>query len=376
MAIETRHLAAPSLESASSGTPAAAKAQSIFTPRFGGRDRMFFTERLALLLETGTPLHGSLEILAAQAGGPPQQEVIEGLAQDVSTGVSFADALRRQPEAFPETYTSLVSAAERGAFLPEVLKRLLEMDENRHELRSTVVGALSYPAFLVVFSAAVVVFVLVVVFPKFWDLFSSIADELPITTLFLMGASEILRQHWLPLLAGGAAAAVVIGRWARGPAGAAVVDRLSYRLPLVRGFAIEYHTIQFLRVMGLSLQNGVPMMEALGSCRSVVKNERFRAFVDRLENHVAEGRGLAVGFQEADFLPPLASQMVATGEETGSLARVMTRVAEFYEREWRKRLSAVTKMIEPAMLLIMGVVVGVIVSSLLLPIFKLSRAVG
>lgn len=344
--------------------------------RFGSRERMFLTERLALLLETGNALHKSLQLVAGQPASAELRRVVEALEADVASGSSFSEALRRQPDAFPETYVSLIAAAERGGFLPEVLARLLEMEEKRYELRATLKGALTYPAFLICFSAAVVVFILAVVFPKFGDLFEMIADELPWTTVVLMAASDTLRSYWAPLGIACATAGAALWRWLRSPTGAEQLDRLSYRLPFVQTLVSELYLVQFLRTMALSLAHGVPMLDALRACHTVVPSLRFRRFISGLEERVTEGQGVAVGFREATFLPPLAGQMVSTGEESGRLALVMERVASFYERQWRKRLETATKLIEPALLLIMGVVVGLIVSSLLLPIFKLSRAVG
>lgn len=343
--------------------------------QFTGRDRMFFTERLALLLETGSPLHAGLEILEKQAARPPAQRMIRRLREDVSEGLSFSQALAKQPEVFSCTYVSLVAAAEGGGFLPEVLQRLREMDEKRQELHSALVAALSYPCFLALFSTAVVIFILTVVFPKFSQLFASIADQLPPTTVFLMATSDLLRQYWAPGLVAIAAAATVLWRWLKRPQGADSVDRLALRLPLIRDILVQLYVVQFMRVMSLSLANGVTMLDALRASREIVRSSVFRAFVSGLEERVTQGGALASGFQEARFLPSLVPQMITTGEETGNLAIVMGRVADFYEREWRKRLAIFSKIAEPAMLLIMGVLVGGIVSSLILPIFKLSRVV-
>ena len=190
-----------------------------------------------------------------------------------------------------------------------------------------------------------------------------------------MATSDLLRHYWPHVLAGLGAAGVAGWRWARRPAGAAQLDSLLLRIPVLRDIAVQFQLVQFLHVMSLSLGNGVPMLEALRSCRGVVSSASFRRFVAGLEVQVSEGRGIGPGFQEAPFLPALVPQMISTGEETGGLALVMGRVADFYERDWRKKLTLVAKIVEPAMLLVMGVVVGLIVSSLLLPIFKLSTAV-
>lgn len=367
MALEASVVETPKTRAAA-GTRKAAK-------RVRAKERMFLVERLALLLETGTPLLDSLELLRQQNRNADLEPILESLEREVKTGISFSDALRAQREAFPESYATLVGAAERGGFLPQVLERLHRLEEHREELRSTLVAALSYPAFLMVFSTAVVIFVLVVVFPKFEALFTSIADQLPVTTRWFLALSHLLRDSWWVVLAAAAGVGFLFFRWFQ-KSGRDTLDRWAYGIPVLRQFAAELHLIQFLRVMSLSLSNGVPLMDALGAARVTLGSPRFRRFVGEIEQGVSEGRGIAQGFQSFPALPPLAGQMIATGEETGNLARVMERVADFYERQWRKRLQTATKLAEPVMLLVIGGVIGLIVGSLLLPIFRLSRIAG
>ena len=339
------------------------------------RDRIFFTERLALLLETGNPLHTSLETLEDQSASPEMRDVIVDLRERVTGGASFSQALSQHPAAFPPAYVNVVAAGEHGGFLFRVLERLRDLDEKRDELRSTLFAAFSYPAFLVVFSIAVVAFVLIVVFPKFSELFQMIWDQLPVTTRFLMVVSAGLRQYWLPVLSGLVAAGVLAWRWARRPQGRETLESIVLRLPVLREIVGLFQLVQFMHILSLALGNGVPMLDALRSCRAIVAGRAFGRFIERLEQGVTEGRGIAFGFQEAEFMPPLVRQMITTGEETGELVRVMERMAAFYEREWKNRLTALAKLIEPVMLVVMGVVVGLIVSSLILPIFKLSTTV-
>lgn len=343
--------------------------------RVRGRPLMFFTERLSLLLEAGIPLHSSLETLERQAESAHVRHMIRDLRVDVSGGRSLSQALARQPETFGSTYVNLVAAGEQGAFLPEVLERLKEMDEKRQELRSTLLSALSYPAFLVFFSTAVVVFVLVVVFPKFADLFESIRDELPLPTRVLMTMSDLLGSYWPAVLGALAGGALLLWYAIRRPEGTALLDRIMLGLPIVRDIVIELNVVQFMRVMSLSLANGVGLLDALRACREIATSPSFRAFIERLEVRVSEGGRIASGLQH-ELLPPLVPEMVSTGEESGNLSLVMGRIADFYEREWRRKLAVVSKVAEPALLLVMGAVVGLLVSSLILPIFKLSRAVG
>ena len=344
-------------------------------PPIGARERMFFTERLALLLDTGTPLHTALQTLARQASHPDLQRLMTELRDAVSGGATFSQALSRHPAVFPATYVNLIGAAEQGGFLPTALDRLRDMEERREELRSTMVSALAYPGVLAFFSVAVVIFVLVVVFPKFDEIFSLIHDQLPITTRWLMATSDVLRGWWLPILIAIAAATHGASSFLSRPEGQAMLDRFMLATPGLRTIVVQLNVVQLLRVMSLSLGNGVPMVEALRSGRESVSSPHFRAFVADLERNVQEGRGLAVGFEREGLMPDLVKQLVATGDESGQLPVVMSRLADFYEREWRRALGVVAKVAEPAMLLFMGCVVGLIVSSLILPIFKLSRAV-
>jgi type II secretory pathway component PulF len=342
----------------------------------GVTDRMFFTEQLSLLLETGTPLHAALQALGKQVDNPSMAKVIDDLLEDVTSGKSFSHALSKHPELFPGTYISLVGAAEEGGFLDKVLLELMNMDEKREELRSTVVSALSYPGFLVGFSIFVVIFVLVVVFPKFADMFSSIADKLPATTIALMSASHFLIQYWIPVTVGSIGALAALVWWLHTAAGQIVLDQFKLKVVGLRDIFLQIYLIQSLRVLGMSMANGVSVRDALASCHEVVSNRVFQKFLTGVENKVNEGEGFAAAFQTADFIPPMVSQMVTTGEETGNLPKVLSRVADYYERELAKKLKAFSRMVEPIMLIVMGGVVGLIVSSLILPIFKLSQAAG
>ncbi len=348
---------------------------SFGTPKISLTQRMVFTERLSLLLETGVSLLEALKAMQQQTEEPLLVSIIGSLIDSISEGKTFAAALEKHPEMFNGTYTSLVFAAEEGGFLPQVLNQLLRMDEKNSQLRGNIVSALSYPAFLIVFSIAVVVFVLVVIFPKFESLFASIHDQLPISTIFLMATSAFVRHYWLFILIGLALLTWVILTWAKSAAGKLAIDHFKMTAPIIKNFYQQIYLSQTLSVLGLSLSNGVPITMALKACQGVVSNLIFVRFLDDIRNHVNEGRGIAIGFNSSPIVPPMVRQMVTTGEQTGNLGMVMSRVADFYERELTKRITIFSKSIEPVMLIVMGVVVGLIVVSLILPIFKLSRAV-
>jgi type II secretory pathway component PulF len=343
--------------------------------RISSDERRFFTEQLTLMLETGANLHQALSLLQEQPQQPAMARIVDGLLEDVAGGLAFSAALSKHPDAFSNTYVNLVAASEGGGFLHEVLAELLKMEEKADELKSTVRSALAYPMFLSVFSLAVIVFVLVVVFPKFSVMFAKIYDQLPATTIFLMYASDFLRGYWMQTIVGLAATTVLAVRWKRSPNGRDTLDRLKLKIPLINGIFVQIYLVQSLRVMSLSLENGVNIIDTLRATRDVSENSVMRKFFVNLEEQVQQGNGIAIGFQNAKLIPVLVQRMVTTGEESGNLPQVLSRLSDYYERELTKRLKALSTMAEPIMLMVMGLIVGVIVSSLILPIFKLSRAV-
>ncbi len=374
MPISTKPQTLPAADTASSSALALPKLQ--LNKKIGDSERKFFTEQMALLLETGTPLQASLQALRKQLDNPAMVELVDELIDDIGQGRQFSVALARRPEVFSTTYTNLVAASEEGGFMHEVLQQLLALDEKREELKKTMVSALSYPVFLMVFALAVVVFVLVVVFPKFADLFSQIADQLPATTKFLMASSHVLKNHWIELSIG---LAVMIGGfkfWAATEQGASKLDWAKLNLPVLRTVYTQMYLVNALRVLSLSLGNGVGMMDSLHASKYVVNNREFQRFIARVETQVETGNGVAAGFRDTSFIPPIVEQMVSTGEETGNLPKVLRRLADYFEGELSSKLQTLSRLAEPVMLLIMGGVVGLIVSSLILPIFKLTRVVG
>ena len=345
-------------------------------PSISNRDRMFFTEQLALLIETGMPVHEALRVLRGQVSNPALATVIDDINEELAGGKAFSQALEKHSSTFSTTYVNLVAASEGGGFMHDVLTQLLRMEEKREELRSTLISAFTYPAFLVSFSILVVIFVLVFVFPKFGDLFLAIKDELPFTTIALLAVSDLLREHWMALTAGLAGLVFMLSRQLRTEAGRRFVDKSKLTVPLMSGIFTRLYLVQSLRVLSLSLANGVTIVDALRACRDVVDNKLFHGLVEHVEITVQRGGTVGEGFADSALIPDLAKQMIATAEEAGNLALVTDRMAQFYQGELNKKLERLSKIIEPVMLLIMGVVVGVIVSSLILPIFKLSHAVG
>lgn len=339
------------------------------------KTRMLFTEQLALLLETGTALAPSLEALKKQSDDALMNRIIDDLINAVSTGQSFSQALSRHPDVFPSTYVNLIAASEHGGFMDRVLAQLLEMDRKREELNSTLIMAFVYPVFLFFFAVVVVIFVLTWVFPRFATMFANMGDKLPFSTKILMTVSDAVIGYWpliILILAGGIFAAV---RWAKTEKGGMWIDGFKIRMPGLSQVYRSLYLIRSLRVLGLSLGNGVNIVDALASCRESVPNRLFRKFLIEVEESVKHGQGIAAGFNRPDLIPPVARQMIETGEASGNLAMIMGRLADDMEANISKKVKILSKIAEPVLLLTMGLVVGFVVSALILPIFKLSGAV-
>jgi type II secretory pathway component PulF len=367
-------VAAPERRASRAGRSALMRSE-LFKRKPGRVERMFLTEQLALLLDTGVSLYAALQIIRRETDNPGLQRLLDDLAHKVEAGEPFSEALAEHPDVFDLTYVNLIAASEHGGFMHEVLEQLLEMDKRVTEMNRALAGALAYPAFLLVFSTAVVVFVLVVVFPRFDELFVRIADELPWTTKVLMSVSHSLMEDW-PIMVG-VLAGVIFGfrLWLASEGGRRMFDAAVLRAPLIGSVLSELYLVRTLRVMSLSLTNGVSVLDTLSASGQAVNNHTYRAFLGGVRRRVEEGAGIAAGFSSSAHVPDIVQQMIATGEESGSLPRVMLRVAVHYEEQLTHRLQMISRSAEPVLLVVMGGLVGLIVSSLILPIFKLSAAV-
>lgn len=338
------------------------------------KDRMAFNEQLALLLDTGVPLHTALGELENQVDNPVVRDIIRQVRDEIVEGATLAMAMSRHPRMFDTTYVNLVASGEAGGFLPSVLQQLMELDEKSQRLRTIIVSAFSYPLILMSVSVLVVGFVLLWVFPKFSELFSSLGDNLPALTIILMKVSRGIRDYWPFILAASAVTLGVAWHSLRQPGVREKLDTWVLGLPLVGPILSQVYMVPTLRVISLSLKNGVPLIKALGAAREVTRSAAFHALIDKVCNSVHEGQGLSKAFAESNFLPSLAREMTATGEATGNLAMVMGKLCDYYQRQLEQRLEMLAKMAEPIMLLLMGLIVGGIVSALVLPIFKMATS--
>lgn len=334
----------------------------------------FFTTQLALMLEVGTPLNLALDAVRRELSNPFFSNVLSEVARDIEQGRQLSDALARHPKVFDNVFISMARAGEAGGFLRETLERMVGMQEKRQALRNQLRSAMTYPVVLTLLGVLVVVFIMVGVLPKFIGIFEGKEAILPLSTRFLMAASESLRQYWAYYLAGCIGTAVGIKCWVGSAYGRGTVDRLLIHGPVVSHLANQIYTSEMLRTMGYLLESRVPLLQALRVTGPTVRNSIYRKLVDTIEETVSRGERFARPFGDLAPIPPTVKQMVSVGEEVGQLPKVMLRLANYYDGRVDEALKRFVAIIEPLALIVLGGIVDVIVSSIVLPLFRLSRA--
>jgi len=336
---------------------------------------LFFTSQLSLMLEIGTPLTNALTAFRDQTENQAFKEVVQAMLQDIEEGQQLSEAMKKHPRVFNSEFVSMIKAGEAGGFLKKVIDRIIEMQERNRDTRAQLKSALIYPAFLCVIGFAVIVFVIVGVLPRFTVFFEGKEDILPATTRFLMALSSSMRSYWwgYVLTFGGLVIGLKVSKDSR--TGQALLDRFFVSGPMVAGLFNKIYTCEMLRTLGHLMESQVPLLEALEMTRNTVKNRYFRDFIDLIMEHVQEGGKFSQPFATYPYILESVKQMVATGEETGNLPKVMLRLAEYYDKEVDQEIKNLSVMIEPVALVVLGAVIGLIVSSVILPMFKLAHAV-
>jgi general secretion pathway protein F len=339
--------------------------------RAGSRDLLILTQELSALIGAGLPLDRSLVTLHDLADHPDVKAAVGDVLTQVRGGKGLADALA-QHRIFPPLYVNMVRAGEIGGFLEASLTRLAEYLERSEELKSDVIGAMIYPAFLMLSLGGSMLFLLVYVLPKFSDLFEGMGQALPLPARIVMAVSTVIRSYWwlLPLL--GVAVWYGFRRWVSTPAGRLQADQLKLRLPGLGTILRKLEVARFCRTLGTLLRSGVPMVQALTIVREIAGNAVLARALGDVEVGVREGAGVAVPLARSGTVPALAIQMISVGEETGRLDEMMLRVAEHYDREVRAQIQRFTRLLEPVMIVFMALLVGFVVISMLNAVFSLN----
>lgn len=358
-------------------------APTVETPnRFGlpGRRRVSsqalenFTRLLASLLAAGVPLSRALVILQKEAAHPVAKARWKEIHDRVVDGMSLADAMAQSPDTFPRVYVAMVEAGETGGFLDLVLAQIADFQAREKELRSKVLTAMFYPTILLSLALTVMVFLLVVIIPKFQLTFAGFGAKLPALTEALIAASHTMRSYGVFVALGLALAGYLAGNWLRSPAGRRVWERAILRLPAVGGLVAQYAMARFCRMLGTLLAAGVPLINALNVARRSLGNQILLDAVTHSIDLVKEGKPLGASLAEARSLFAGSTlEMIAVAEESGKLDQELVRIANVTEAELDRRLKTAVALAEPVMLFLIAGLIGVIFVGMALPIFTLQE---
>ncbi len=344
--------------------------------RIRQRELTTATWQLSTLLHAGIPLVPALSALVEQLSNQYLAEVFAQIRDKVNEGKSFADSLAEYPGYFPEIYVSLVRAGEATGTLENVLSRLAQMSEKRNNLANKVKAAMVYPLFMALVGAAVVVFVFTFIIPSITKLFLEINRQLPWPTVMLIKISTFIQSYlWILTLVLGALVTSFVLAF-RTEAGRNLWDKYILRCPLVGSLILKISISRFSRTLAVLLASGLPIVEALGLGRKVIGNRVLAGIVENAKDSISHGRSIAQSFREKEIFPPIVIHIIAAGEKSGSIEEGLANVADVFDNEVESAVKALTSLLEPVMIILLGIIIGFIVLSILLPIFDINRAIA
>ncbi|WP_435103500.1 type II secretion system F family protein [Arhodomonas sp. AD133] len=341
--------------------------------RVKGQHIRVFTQELSVLLKAGLPLDRALQILADLAPEEHVKSLVNNVLDRVRGGDPLSDALEAQGKTFSRFYVNMVRAGELSGSLDAVLKRLVEYLERMRELRESVVSALIYPAILLVVSVLSVFVLLTFVVPRFTALFEDAGRALPVSTQIVVAAGDFLRGYWWMIGLGIVAAVLLFRQILADPGRREAWDRFKLRLPVLGDLTSKLEAARFCRTLGTLLENGVPMLTALGIVRETISNRAMARALGVASDGLKEGRGMAGPLLEADLFPRLGLQMIRVGEETGHMEYTLGQVAELYDEEVRVAVKRMLSLLEPVLIIGLGLVIAFIIIAILTAILSVNE---
>jgi general secretion pathway protein F len=342
-----------------------------FTLRSSKGNLLTFTTELSALLSAGLPLDRSLNILSDISESKDMKNIIQSILKSIREGSSFSDALQRHSKVFPRLYINMIRAGEAGGVLDVVLDKLNEFLESSKELKEHVVSVMIYPLILIITGGISIIILLTYVLPKFSTIFAELGSSLPLPTQILLTFSNILKSYWWIVLL------MIIGSWfvfknyIKSDTGRYKWD--TFKLKMMGDVIRKLETARFCRTLGTLLKSGVPLLQALNNAKDVISNQVIASAIDAVSAGAKEGKGIAIPLSDAHVFPPLALSMIKVGEETGQLDTMLMKVALTYEKSLNTAIKRFVSLLEPAMILSMGLFIGFIVISMLMAIFSITE---
>ncbi len=342
-------------------------------PKVSPRELVLFSRQLSTLVSAGVPLVQGLTILEDQVETKVFKKVIHAIREDIEAGQSITDALKKHPDAFEELYVSMIRAGEVGGILDVILERLSSYLEAAEALKGKVKGAMMYPIIVSTIAGGVTLFLIMGVIPTFTKIFASFGAELPGPTQFLINLSDFLRNFWYVVFMTPVGLFIAVKQYAKTEQGHRNLDALLLKLPVFGLLLRKVAVAKFTRTLGTLIKSGVPILQALETVAKTSGNKVIEIAIMTSRESVKEGERIATPLRKSNVFPPMVVQMVAIGEETGNLDAMLAKIADFYDQEVDTAVKALTSMIEPVIIVVMGVIIGFIVVAMFLPMFELGN---
>ncbi|HEY3266268.1 MAG TPA: type II secretion system F family protein [Armatimonadota bacterium] len=345
--------------------------------RLGGSGKVklqslvIFSRQFATMIDAGVRVVKCLDILEGQSKDLALKAVLGSVKRDVTSGLSLTEAMAKHPKCFTKLYVNMIKAAEAGGILDQVLDRLAMFLEKEQELRAKIKAAMMYPVVILVFSLIITAGLMIFVLPKFLDIFTQLGAPLPATTKALFAISKFLTGHWYLLFIVPAAIVAFLRWYGNQPSGRMMLDGLKLKIPVVGEMVQKMSVSRFARTFATLISAGVPMLRSLEIVGETAGNAVIARSIDTARNNVREGKKISEPLRASGLFPELVTQMIDVGEETGRLSEMLTKVADFYDSEVENAVKGLTSLIEPLMIVFMGVMVGFIAISVISPIFSL-----
>lgn len=350
---------------------------SFGTPKVSDKDIVIFTRQLATMIDAGLPLVQCLEILGQQTGSVALAKVVVQVRQDVEGGATFAESLKKHPKVFDNLYCNMVAAGEAGGILDTILQRLAAYMEKFSKIKGQIKSAMIYPSVILFVAISVVSLLLVVVVPMLANIFQEAGQSLPLPTRIVIAFSDFMKG-WggLGMLLGFAGFIVALKQWRKTENGLRAQDAFALKIPIVGSLIQRVSVAKFTRTLGTLLTSGVPILEGLIIVARTSGNKVVEDAIMTTRQAVSEGKTLADPLSRAKVFPAMVVQMISVGEATGALDNMLNKIADFYDDEVDSAVAALTSMLEPILMIFLGVVVGFVVVAMYMPIFQMGAAAG
>ncbi|PLX83441.1 MAG: pilus assembly protein PilC [Desulfuromonas sp.] len=345
-------------------------------PKVTTKDLVVFTRQFSTMIDAGLPLVQCLDILSRQQENKTFKKILLKIKEDVESGSTFADALKKHPKAFDELYVNLVAAGEVGGILDTILNRLAAYIEKAMKLKKQVKSAMTYPTTIIGIAVVVISVILVFVIPSFEKMFKDFGGELPMPTQIVISISNFIQSYILAIIIGVVVTVWLLKRIYKTPRGRLQMDALFLRLPVMGVLIRKVAVAKFTRTLGTMISSGVPILDGLGIVAKTAGNKVVENAVNKVAQSISEGKTIAEPLEKSGVFPPMVCQMIAVGEQSGAIDTMLNKIADFYDDEVDDAVSNLTAMMEPLLMLFLGTTVGGLVIAMYLPIFKLAGTVG